>query len=208
MKKALSIALLMASVLSAEATSVSLSSLGNTGPAAYLNDGVTLVPNGSLVRIGTFSTPGDLSTFVQFGTSTVKTYPSLGGNPGKVVGSVASGTEEDDTQFNGKDIYIWIYNAATEAAATQSGIFRATVNGTGDGWVFKDNNTGSLDADSSALDVAAINVAISPPGLNGASVGTGVNTATSRLILAAVPEPTTATFAGLVGLLALSRRRR
>src|SRR5688500_2443547 len=53
-----------------QASTVTLSSQA-VGPSVFAFNG-TLVPNGSLIRVGTLTTPGDFNSFVEFGTSTVK----------------------------------------------------------------------------------------------------------------------------------------
>jgi hypothetical protein len=111
----------------AGATTLSFFS-GATGPTVFAGcDAPLIVPTGSLIRVGTLLIPDHTDSFVEFGVSTVKPAGAFASaRPGKVSGAVTNGGgEDDDSFFNGRDIYIWIYNAATQAAATGYGIFRA-----------------------------------------------------------------------------------
>jgi hypothetical protein len=80
-----------------------------------------------LIRIGYLATPGDVNSFVEFGTSTIKSAGvGISAQPSKIVGSVINNNGEgDDASFNGRDVYVWIYNASTAAASNMWGLFRA-----------------------------------------------------------------------------------
>src|SRR5687767_5597474 len=124
MKKLL-LSFLALSASLAGASTVILSSQA-TGPSVYGSDGA-LVANGGLIRIGYLGTAGNLNSFVEFGTSTIKSAGVLtSARPSKVTGSVTNTNGEgDDASFNNRDVYVWIYNGTTAAGSLMNGLFRA-----------------------------------------------------------------------------------
>ena len=190
-------------------------------------------PSNSLVWVGTFGAANSLSdsTFGNYssisaaiaGISQVGSWRQFGldstGSPnpgtsftlavqasGKLKNSVIDTTTSptDGAKFfDGKDVYLWVFNAATTGAATQMGIFRApsVVNGTTP-WVFPINGT---VGDTANLDTDPANT----PAINAiAGAGTISGTQLRLESIAAVPEPSTFAF-GIVGAFAaLSSRPR
>jgi hypothetical protein len=161
--KLLLFALCAAFSVSVRASNVTLSSSHN-GPAVFNSTNAVKVSNGSLIRVGTLLTPGDPNSFMEFGTSTVKNA-GFGSNmtPGKVVGNVIPANDESTHgAFNGRAIYLWIYNAPTVATSIESGIFRTSS-------VFPSNDLTGID-DSvtvqsavNVVDVISFSSATMPP---------------------------------------------
>jgi hypothetical protein len=103
------------------------------------------------------------------------------------------------SEFNGRNIYAVVMNAATAALSTQFGLMTLDATSTAGTWVFPADVTSALVTTNA------------PTGLltNFATVvGTEINNATGAdtLQLVAVPEPTSMVL--LVGSLALGLRRR
>jgi len=171
----------------------------------------TEISTGSLVWEGTFS-----NTSFSFNPSisiaaNVANIQSAGGwqqfgatNLGitSVFGHVRiSGSVQDNTAsadpFNGKNVYLWVFNAPTVAASTQMGIY--TDAGV---WVYPTNLNGA-PGDTSNYDTSTTYAAT--------AVGGAGSVTSSNMILSAasVPEPTTlVTLAGSAAFLGMLRRRR
>jgi hypothetical protein len=188
----------------AGASTVSLSS-NAVGPTAYNNANTSIIANGSLIRIGRLSEPGVASSFVEFGTSTIKNG-GIGptARPGKVNGSVVNtGGESDDAAFNNANVFVWIYNAPDAGSSTESGLFQAV------GLTFPvDDPAGvgdSLSITATNLTVYVTNPAFQAQGRVDPTSDANGNT---RLVLAAnIPEPTSVGLLALLGLASLRRRR-
>lgn len=212
MKKLL-LSILAASATWASASTVSLSSGGATTPSpTVFNHANTAIVTSGLVRVGMLTDPADPGTFVEFGTSSIS-FAGLGTNrrEGKVTGPVANNNlEADDAQFNGKDIYLWIYNASSAAAATEQGLFRVVEVVGGPDQQFPTDDPGGF-ADNTQVDGRNITqyIALNIPGFEQGRVDATADTnGNSRLILGAViPEPSSMGLLALAGL-ALARRRR
>jgi len=213
MKKLL-LSLVLASASLVDASTVTLSSAASA-PSVYTFQGA-LVPNGSLVRVGFLATDGVASSFVEFGTSVLGNGGAFAGaRPSKLNGSVTNaGGETDDAPFNGKTVYVWIYNAATQAASTQSGLFKAVAVGTSVTTTFPIND------DSGPGDLATIQGLQFTEYVNDPTLGqfqgrfdpvaaaNADGTGTGRFILGGnIPEPTSMGLLALAGL-TLARRRR
>ena len=205
--KKLILSLLAAFTTWAGASTVSLSSSA-TGPTAFNFANDTIIPNGSLIRIGRLSEPGVASSFVEFGTSTIKNG-GIGptAKPGKVNGAVANtGGESDDAAFNNANVFVWIYNATTESAATERGLFQAV------GLLFPADDPGGV-GDSLSITATSLTAYITDPALVGGQGRfdtTNDANGNGRLILGslvAIPEPSSFGLIALVGLTAIRRRR-
>ena len=111
-----------------QASSVTLSST-STGPSVFASNAVNLVPNGSLIKVGTFIGGVEtLANWREFGGSTVKNAGAgAAARASKVTGSVTNTNgEADDSQFNGLAVYIWIYNSVAVNASADQAIFKST----------------------------------------------------------------------------------
>jgi hypothetical protein len=166
---------------SCQATDVTLSS-NASGPAVFNATNTAKVANGSLVRIGMVSnTSNPAASFTEFGRATIRSA-GLAPNevPGKITGNVtAAGPDTTHDVFNGKTIYIWVYNAATAAAATEQGIFRTSL-------AFPVNDTsgiGDYITVFSAVDITGI---LEVPGSSPPAILTGNSTDSKHFVLGTI----------------------
>lgn len=198
MKHFISSALISVGLLaSASATSVTLGGLN----AQFVTSTGAALPNGSLVRIGTMDTAVGLSSFVEWGTTSITTIAS---RPGRVGLATVNGAS-DDAAFNNKPIYLWVYNSATASSTVDQAVFRADA--ATPAWTFPvDGATATVAISSQAIDFAR-----SPDGFTAPSIaGAGTSSTNVKVLTlgAVVPEPSGAILLGMVSLLGLVRRRR
>jgi len=195
-----------------QASSVTLSSL-NTGPSVFTSAGagtvVGLVPNGSLIRVGTLIGGTTSAFFVEFGTSTVKAVGIVpNAKASKVSGSVTNtgGDNAGDDVYNGLPVYIWIYNSVTASATADQAIFKSSL-------LFPVNNTGAV---TDAITISSINFneVLAIDGFtNGAFNAAGDNatgnaTGGQFVLGTAVPEISTSLLlVSFLGMVAFRRRR-
>ena len=211
--KSLTIAALSALALApfAGATNITLSS-SSAGPSVFLSNGSSLVPNGSHIRVGTLTTPGDHTTFIDFGTATVRSA-GFGGSaqPSKVTGEVVNGPTAD-TSFNNLPIYIWVYNA-TEGALPAAGAARNAV----DQGLFQSSVSFPVNDDAGVGDDIQVRsstfLTLTPVDLPFQQVQASVapsdgNDVGGRFVLGAIPEPSTSLLAAGALLMVVNRRRR
>ena len=196
---------------------ITLTENPTTGPVVKTS---TLSPvlDGRLVRIGTFdlqplanSTFAQLAaTFHEFSTTQMghATNPNTGRiNKTNIAGTVGTtgllGSDDPDSFFVGKKIYIWIYNANSVDSAVDQGVFgSATASDT-----FKDQPS-AFSMSMTRFTLAFGTFADGVP-LNTASSTAGAPSANGpSLVLAGpVPEPGTSVFL-LLGVLGMAFRRR
>lgn len=199
----------------ASAATIEWGSGGSRGHMFVLGNGSRVAP-GSLVRIGYFETPGNTSsTFFEFGTTTLATP---GGDAvGGYIPAAGQAVTSNQTTFAGRQLYLWVYNAPTAAAATQQEIFTSVE------WVTpNDFNTAAsvytLKIGAQAGSGVVNPVVTSLQGAGDADPGSytvgpiiinGTSNATGSIYrLGLIPEPSAALMGALVGLGLLVRRRR
>jgi len=172
----------------------------NTGAANYLS--------GDLTEVGVFTsgpTVGNpsLANFVVFGTALTGT--------GGSVGAVSGNTTASDVGFAHNQIYLVVFNAATQGAATQEGIFDVS-DAVKTTWKFP----ATADVpNSTSIDVQDLFVggggSVLAPGAQivYGSAGTDQSGPFSLAETKLIPEPSTWMLVGtgLLGLLGLRRRR-
>ena len=211
-KVALTLSLLATVSVQAQTVSLSYQDRTNSRPVDSSNN---FLPNGSLVRIGTFTSGFDFTAnafnltalnnaFTLFDSTTTITE---GSSPNFRVGSINKTNVPIAVDLiSGKQLYYWIFNASSEALATEHGIF---TNLTASNWIGGDGSpTGASNsltlssATSGGTLVARIGSTIVNPNISGNTITTGK--------LAAIPEPSTYALMGLglvvVGFMA--RRRK
>lgn len=126
---------------------------------------------------------------------------SLGKVNGSVTDNNAGATKAD--YFNGKNVYVWIFNAPTVAAATEMGIFRATTATVP--WTFPTNANGL--GDTVTFSTTSSGASIAAFGGFGSASATQLNL-TNNFNVVPVPEPATVSFGLLTTGVALYARRR
>ena len=206
MKKAIIIAVsIIASVSSIHAAAITFGAVP-TAQQFLDRDGVALA--GGLVLVGTFSDaasislkPGSVdSSFSNIASTAGWTqFSQLGiatNTAGRVGGQVIDNTSAADF-FNGKPLFLWVFNGTTRANSTQFGIFRA--GSAPVPWVFPTNAGGV--GDSLTLSTTATGA-----GTISALGGVGSSGSGLRLV-APVPEPGTVALL-LVGAVGFASRRR
>jgi hypothetical protein len=179
---------------SSNATLTTASSLVLVG--TFANDGLILFNPAAPTINSNFTTISTAAGWSQFGSSGLGILSSPAG---KVGGSVNDNTVSADA-FNGDNLYLWIFNASTIAAATEMGIFRATSASVP--WVFPNNAGGVGDTSTFSTTSSGASTIV--------SFG-GAGSATSSFLtlsgLSAVPEPSRFLLFGL-GLVGVIFRRR
>ena len=104
--------------------------------------------------------------------------------------------------FNSKQIYLWVFNAASIAASTQMGIFTATT--ASPVWSFPINAGGLGDTVTLGTSGASAATMIAA----GTAGGVGTANATQLQLVAAVPEPSVLALGGMAALGMLASRKR
>ncbi|MEO6785281.1 MAG: PEP-CTERM sorting domain-containing protein [Chthoniobacteraceae bacterium] len=121
---------------------------------------------------------------------------------GTKVGGQTTDNTGTATAFNGKTIYLVLFDTTSPNTATEMGIFKAT--SASPAWVFPNNNNGIGDTQTSLgtdITAAATIVAVGTTPIGSAN-------STQLQLAAPVPEPSTLTFGALAALAAAGSRRR
>jgi hypothetical protein len=227
MSKTLSLSLvslaLLASGVNAAITGVSLSGSPTAGSVFVTNATTTsILPDGSLVRIGTFeSAPAANSTFAALSSAFrefSRTTLGITRNPqvadpaqdgrGRMnrpnLTGIEGGTSPDaDSFFSGKAVYIWVYNSTAEDPLAAQGIFMSNQ--------AAPNFPAESLPTATAFSINQFRTAIGThdPAANPAFVDlSGTNTVTFFHLSAPIPEPSSTITLGIVAALGLMRRRR
>lgn len=119
---------------------------------------------------------------------------------GKLTGTVADTNAglRQAGYFNGKNLYLWVFNAASVSSATQMGIFRSP--DAAQAWIFATAGTVGDSITYSVSTSGAPNV--NPIGLAGTTSGTQLR------LVSAVPEPSVLALGGMAALGMLASRKR
>jgi len=184
---------------------------GGRGHMFVLSPANDRVAFGSLVRVGYVTTPGDVSTFMEFATTTIS-------HPGAAVAAQVGGFLTNPAASStvagaakGKQIYLWVYNGTTTGGSTGAAIFTSTDST----WLIPNSFTGDATETSNlTLNLTSNVTAIAAPGYASApsfSVGpvpVAGSSATGSIFTLGVPEPGTSLLASAAVLAMLARRRR
>lgn len=151
----------------------------------------------------------------RFGVDTVTdapnptvSLPGLGiSASGKLGGSIVDNNSgaTQATYFNGRSLYVWLFNATTVGAATEMGIFRST--NASVPWNFATTNGGVGDVLTYSTQVSGAPT-ISAIGGTGSVTNTSGPGAAGTLQLIGVPEPSVLALSTLAGMGMLASRRR
>jgi hypothetical protein len=209
------ISLLLGTLLVAASSNAATIEWGNGGGRGHmfvLGNG-TRVAAGSLVRVGYFEEAGNPSSaFVEFGTTTLSN-PGGDAQGGHILGTGQTITNAATT-FNNRQLYIWVYNAPTAAAATSSEIFTSVEWLTPAGFNTPDA-TFAIRLGAAAGGTPPVVTNLQGPGdaqpgsytVGGITISGGTN-GNGSIYNLGVPEPSTAMMGLLAGLGLIARRRR
>lgn len=200
---------------------------GTLGSVRTFNDesGVLLGTSNSLVLVGNFlSETFTFNPLVSIATN-VQAITTIGGwkqlgldadtsltntgvvlpgititSAGKMTGNLADNNSgpRQAGYFNGKNMYLWVFNAASVSSATQMGIFRSS--DAAQAWIF---GTSGTVGDNITYSVSTSGApTVSPIGSTGTTSGTQLKLAS------AVPEPSVFALGGMAALGMLASRKR
>lgn len=172
---------------------------------------LTPVLAGSAIVMGTMTTEGDFTTFTEFARSTIQSNAAFTNG---VISGGATNNTATAANFASKNIYIAVYNAATEGLATAAGLFKSAT--------LYDAGISASASQSFLVNVSSFTTAITPTGgwnyfpsqVNPAgTTGSAGNPPTERTGIvftlgAAIPEPSTTLFLAMLGGIGLLRRKR
>ena len=187
------------------ALAITISTNPVSGAYFVVADGTTRIPDGSLVRLGTFDAPPVANadgaalnlSFKEYATTTVGHSAETVANKGMINRTnIPAGTGVAETDFIGRQLYIWVYNAPTAVSATQWGVFTSDRTDIPSPWKFP------VDDLPLAAGTLNINRAFGSPGIP-AEVSPG----TLIYRLSGIPETSTLSLVVLAGL-GFTRRRR
>jgi PEP-CTERM motif len=193
------------------AVTINLSGSPTAGPQFTIPTGA-LIPDGSVVRVGTFAVaPAPNATFASLRASFEEFGKITGGsgtdnvtgvNTGRIQRSSIAGSgdatsPQPDSFFATKQVYIWVYSGAASDNAPQ-GVF-------GSSTVYADQATAvSVSMGSFARAFGTFEDGGPPVSF---TAGATAGTATAYRLAAPVPEPS-ASLLALLGVGLLSRRKR
>ena len=200
------------------ASAIQFATGGGRGHMFVTNDAARVVAT-SLVRVGYLTTPGSLSSFVEFAATTIS---NPGSTPATQIGgflTIPAASPTVAAAAKGAQVYLWVYNAASSGVATQAGIFTSA----DPSWVIPASFTGDVTETSNlSLNLAAGVTAIADPDAKFSGPNTSAPTFTRGNILIAgtaavgsiytlggpaIPEPSSVGLFALLGMAALRRRR-
>lgn len=189
------------------ASTLVLSGGGGRGNQVVVGD--SRIAAGSLVRLGYLAEGTNLSSFVEFGRTTI-------GNPAPAItiggflgGQIDNNDPAANTAAQGKQIVLWIYNAATIEGSSADGVFTSTdaswkIPTTFDGGATQSSNViAGLGTAPGFTNVTALkgSYSVGPVTVSGGTNATGS-------IYALVPEVSSSLLVGLSALGLMARRRR
>ncbi|XHR30064.1 MAG: PEP-CTERM sorting domain-containing protein [Chthoniobacteraceae bacterium] len=200
MKRLICLSLLyFAVVLPASATTVNFTStnLFDVGSFTFVDANGNVLSDGDLVRIGYFENSSAITAGMSveemeiagvwhdFGDLQISSPFDYSG---KVYGDVTD-TSAAASAFDGKSLYIWVFDAGTTSAASSYGVFQATSAELA--WIFPNNQYGLGDSVTLNIDEASLQ-AVQNVGEVDAASGE-----VKLVSIEAVPEPSAMALGGL-----------
>lgn len=196
--------------------SINFSGSPASGPQFFISsNSSTVVPDGSLMRFGTFNTPPPANgNFVEFATSPTNPFHEFGrttmgrdnlaaGNGRPVRNGITGGdvpnSPDPDSFFVGKTIYVWVYDATTADPLANQGIFATTLAFVDDAAPLSTSTTGYVNA---------FGVHAAPLTGDQASVVLANGLVTRFNLAQPIPEPATILSLAFAVVFGLVRRRR
>ena len=208
-KTSLIIALSLASTLASKAAFISFATGGARGHQFVLNDGTTRVAFGSNVKVGYLGTPGDTSTFIEFGTTTINNPLSTQPIGGFI--NTKTGDNANVAGIRNQQVVLWVYGQNGQQGAFTSPAWTVPASLAPDIDASFDVTLGVTTLPTVAVTALAITnftgSGYTAPVNITVGTGSNVNGAAYRLGIP-VPEPTGALLASLVGFGLVLRRRR
>lgn len=165
-------------------------------PQVSVLDNVSAITgDGGWERFGTDTLASSVNAAV---TDTLAIRASPAGRIGGTITDNNFGATKSDF-FNGKPLYIWLFNGSSPETSTEFGIFRATDATVP--WLFATNAGGVGD------NVTYSTTASGAPTIESFG-GAGSSTSSTLRLVAVVPETSTAVMGALAGIALVFRRRR
>lgn len=196
------------------AVTISLTGSPISGPSFFEGStGTMFVPDGALIRIGTFANPPDpdttfvdlLGSFHEFSRTTMGNTNPAAANTGHVVrNNIAGGNGPDspdpDSYFIGKNVYIWVHGDVDgdSTGLEYQGVFSTALQ-------YADQPTALSTSTIGYINAFGRNTA---SGARASVVLNAAHTLATRFNLVEVPEPSSAATLGLLTALGLACRRR
>ena len=204
----------LAAAVSSNAASINFDTGGGLGHVFTTSTGVRL-PIGSIVRMGTLTEAGNAGTFVEFARTTINNTGGASTFTGFLRDGVSIATQGEADAIKGKQIYLYVYNATTQAGVDttgEKGLFTSTEWTLPSGFDSASTTTFNvkLGAASGGTPPANTSALIGEYGVKAIQINANVNQNGSVYALAGpiIPEASTSALAGFAGLALLGRRKR
>ncbi len=200
MKRLICLSLLyFAIVLPAPATTINFTSMNlfDVGSFTFVDANGNILSNGDLVRVGYFENLSALSAGMSVTQmETAGSWHNFGdmqiSSPfdyaGKLYGDITD-TSAAASAFDGKSLYVWVFDAGTTSAASSYGIFRAYSAETA--WIFPINQYGLGDSVTLNVDDGSLQAVRNVGDVDAASSEVKLTSIES------VPEPSSIALGGL-----------
>ena len=181
----------------------------------FVTSGGARLAIGSLVRMGTLSTPGDANSFVEFARTTINNTGGASTFTGFLRDGVTIATPAEADAIKGKQIFLYVYNAQGVAAGVvpttlEKGLFSSTEWALPAGFDSAATTTFNVKLGAVQGGTPPVVTVAGPDGsfrVGTIAAGAGSNSNGSIYTLA-IPEASTSLLAALAGFALLGRRKR